>query len=242
MSQKKAGGPSAKKPAGPAKPAPAAAAVSTEPPKRVAFDRERLEAFILGRITLGEMEGIGKDLQYEMAKKGFRVLNEGKLDMARGIFRGLLALDPFDSYFHTALGAVLQREGKYPESDEAYSHAIQFNPYNSTAFANRGEVRLQLGRVMEAAEDIKKAVALDPKGKDPATLRARVLSVAISEVIRDNQQAILAELKKVQAKAPAKPGAVQKPPAGKGAPAAKPGAKPAAKPAAAKPAVPAKKK
>lgn len=230
MSQKKASGPSAKKTTPTAaKPDPAGTpGGQPKEPKIVAFDRQRLESFVMGYITMGEMEGIGKEVQYEMAQKGYRVLSEGKLNLAKDIFRGLLALDPYDSYFHTAYGATLQREGKYADAENAYSLALKFNPYNTTALANRGESRFQLGKVLEAAQDIKEAVRLDPNGKDPATLRARVLSMAIAGVIKENQQAIMDELEK--AKKSAKAGSVGKP------------SKTAAKPAPAKPAVAPKKK
>lgn len=240
MSQKKAAPPQKKPVAKAATPssssssskAPAAPAADA-PVQTVAFDRNRLEAFVLGRITLGEMEGIGKDTQYEMAKKGFKMIAEGKLDLARNIFKGLIALDPFDAYFHLAFGAVEQRAGNYDEADQAYTRSLKFNPASTTALANRGEVRFQLGKVLEAAQDLKDAIDRDPAGKDPATLRARVMLMAISEVITENQDTILAELKKSLPP----PGKGGKHAAGKG-PVGKAAAKPAPK---GKPA-PAKKK
>lgn len=195
--------------------------VSSGPPRTVAFDRNRLEAFVMGRITLGEMEGVQKDTQYEMAKKGFKMIAEGKLDLARAIFKGLIALDPFDSYFHMAFGAVEQRSGNYEDAEAAYTRALKFNAFNTTALANRGEVRFQMGKVLEAAQDIKEAIEKDPQGKDPATLRARVLSMAIAEVIRENQDVILSELKKAAPPAAAR-GAKGKPVPAKPAPKGKP--------------------
>ncbi|MBI5496263.1 MAG: hypothetical protein HY904_14670 [Deltaproteobacteria bacterium] len=199
MSQKKAAPPA--KAAAPAKAPPAAAKPAPKPAgpaKTVAYDPALIEGFIMGRITLGELEGIGKDIQYEMAKKGYAVLNQGRLEQAKVIFKGLLALDPYDSYFHTAHASCLQREGNYDEAEHAYTIALKFNPYNSAAYANRGEIRFQQGKVFEAAEDLKQAIVNDPKAKDPATVRARALSIAISEVIKQNQDVILAELKKAQ--------------------------------------------
>lgn len=199
----------------PPKPAPPAAAPKKSPPaqptknKTVAYDPRLLDAFLLGRLTLGELEGVGKDVQYKMAERGFAALSEGKLDMAKTIFKGLLALDPYDSYFHTAMASALQREGKYAEAEAQYTTALSFNPHNSTALANRGEIRFQTGKVVEAAEDLRRSVDEDPKGRDPASVRARVLLMAISETILENKDLILQELKNAQqnvaAKSPGKP-------------------------------------
>lgn len=235
MSQKKAEPPAARKPLTAAG-AKAAMAKKNQPQgeaKRVARDPAAVEGFILGQLTLGEMEGIGKDIQYQIAERGFKVLGQGKLDKAKDIFLGLLALDPYDSYFHTAYGSALQREGNYEKAEHHYTLALKYNPYNSAALANRGEIRFQSGRVLEAAGDLQAAIKNDPKGQDPATLRARALSLAISEVIKENEATILATLKKGKG---GKPGAPPARPTGKpGAPPPK-AAAPAAKPPVGKPA------
>lgn len=222
MSQKKVAPPVAKK--GPLTAAGARAAIASKKPsntenaKTVARAPAAVEGFILGQLTLGEMEGIGKDIQYQIAERGYKVLSQGKLDAAKKIFLGLLALDPYDSYFHTAYASSLQREGDYDKAEHHYTLALKYNPFNSAALANRGELKFQSGRVLDAAADLQAAIKNDPKGADPATLRARVLSIAISEVIKENKAAIMAQLKKAGNKPGAKPGG--KPGAGP----AKPGA------------------
>lgn len=141
----------------------------------VAYDPRMVEKFITGQITLGDLEGISKQSQLDMADVGYRYLEEGKLDLARDVFIGLCALDPFDAYFQTALGSIAQRSGNLDEAEARYSRALEINPFSPAALANRGEVRILKGMLVEAAEDLAGALKNDPDGNEPATQRARVM-------------------------------------------------------------------
>ena len=142
------------------------------------WNPERVQQFLAGQITLGDLEGISKPDQYKMAESGFRFLSEGKREKAKKVFEGLLALDPFDAYFHMALGSIAQQDGKLDDAEKSYSRALEINPFSAPALANRGEARLLLGRLADAMEDLAKAIQLDPEGKDPAVQRARGLAAA----------------------------------------------------------------
>ncbi|MFH1807772.1 MAG: tetratricopeptide repeat protein [Pseudomonadota bacterium] len=183
-------------------PAPAAAglgtAVASREPVTLAYDAALLNDFVLGNITLGELEGITKKVQYEIAERGFKLLNEGKLDQAERIFKGLITLDPFDSYFHTVLGSIHQRRDLKDEAIEEYSRALKVNPYNATALANRGEIFFQQGRVLEATQDIQSAIEFDPDCREPATVRCRVLAMALAKTIEENKDKILATMAKAK--------------------------------------------
>lgn len=168
--------------------APRGPAAPTPPPdaERVAWAPDALRAFLLGERTLGELQGISKEQQYEMAQVAFAHLEKGELATAQELFRALSALDPFDAYFHTALGSVAQRLGDLEGADESYTRALEINPYSPVAFAHRGEVRVQRGRLLEAASDLAEAGRLDPHGAEPATRRAQVIA---GEVLRQLQAA-----------------------------------------------------
>lgn len=156
-----------------------------EPPTlaegETAYNPQRVRAFLKGRITLGDLEGITKQEQYQMAEVGHSYLSSGKLDEAKTVFEGLVALDPFDAYFHTALGSVAQQQGDLEAADKRYTRALEINPYSVTAMAHRGEVRVTQGRLSEGTEDLIRAVQADPQGKDPAAVRAQ----ATLNVLRD---------------------------------------------------------
>lgn len=145
------------------------------------YPPQQLEAFLAGRITLGDLEGITKQEQYQMAEIGHNYLTSGKLDEAKTMFEGLLALDPFDAYFNTALGSIAQQQERLDDSEKLYSRALEINPFSCTAHGHRGEVRLQMGRLEEAIADLIKAVELDPKNEEPAAERARATLFALQE-------------------------------------------------------------
>ncbi|HRC85665.1 MAG TPA: hypothetical protein PK413_08660 [Thermoanaerobaculia bacterium] len=141
----------------------------------VAYNPKKLRDFVLGRITLGELEGIGKKAQYELAETGYAYLAENLLDKARRIFRGLALLDPYDAYFQLALGWIAQRENQLEEAEGYFSRSLEINPYSAPALAGRGEVRLRRGKLLEAAQDLTGAVREDPEVRQPATSRALAL-------------------------------------------------------------------
>lgn len=147
----------------------------------VAWDPELIERFIVGEITLGELEGIPKKAQYEYAEIGYRYLQQGNRQRAEKIFRGLSALDPYDAYFHTALGVIAQQEQDLDAAVAHYSRALEIHPRSPVARANRGEVLLQKGQLAKAVEDLTLAGQCDPKYEYESTRRARVLAKAVQE-------------------------------------------------------------
>ncbi|MBK6686543.1 MAG: tetratricopeptide repeat protein [Deltaproteobacteria bacterium] len=157
------------------KPAPISGTKKKAPPnaKKVGWDPRMVRRFLSGQITLGQLEEISKDEQYQMAKSGHRLLRQGKLDKAEKIFRGLLSLDPRDAYFHLALGSCAQRRGDAVAAEASYTASLKINPYSAHALANRGEVRLLLGRLVEGAQDLVGALEQDPELKLPPSRRAQ---------------------------------------------------------------------
>lgn len=144
-------------------------------PTELAWDPGRVRQFIIGEITLGELEGIDKAAQYKMAETGFQLLQQGKLDDAKKVFEGLLTLDPRDAYFHMVLGSIAQRRNQFEDAEKHYSRSLRINPYSPSALANRGEVRVELGRLLEGLDDLKQSVREDPGAREAATQRARAL-------------------------------------------------------------------
>lgn len=139
----------------------------------------------MGQITLGDLEGISKAQQYEMAKVGYAALVGGKLDTAKTVFEGLLALDPFDVYFLSALGSVAQQRNELEEAERRYSRALEINPYSPFALAHRGEVRLMQGKLEAAVDDLLRAIEEDPAGRDPGVQRARATLTILVQQIDD---------------------------------------------------------
>ncbi len=161
---------------------------SAEAPEKqkVPWDPKKLHQFMMGLITLGELEGISKDEQYEMAKAGHGYFQQAKLEDAKKVFTGLSALDPKDAYFHMMLGAIAQRAGEMERAEGAYNRALELNPFSAPALANRGEIRLLAGNLIEGAQDLLAAIKEDPHLEFEATRRAqatvRVVQQQLSEL------------------------------------------------------------
>jgi len=58
------------------------------------------------------------------------------------------------------------------------------DPSNVEAYANRGELLIQKGNFLQAAEDFKKAIDLDPDGENPVANRARALAAIVTAALK----------------------------------------------------------
>ena len=151
--------------------------------EKLLYTPARKEAFQKGEMNLRDYHAISGPEMLQMALIGFRLYEQGKYSEAKTIFSGLISLEPTESYYHTALGAVFLAEEDLDMARGYFDVAISLNPKEVAPYVNRGEVNLRDGKILEAAEDFAKAVELDPKFEDPLTQRARVLAAAALEMI-----------------------------------------------------------
>lgn len=68
--------------------------------------------FLTGDLTLAQIEGPTAEDLYQVADLGYDLAAEGKLEDARGIPEGLYCYNPFDAYFHAALGSMEMARGQ----------------------------------------------------------------------------------------------------------------------------------
>ena len=94
----------------------------------IGYDPKRVEQFVAGAITLAEIEGVSRAELLDISRTGHRLFLEGKLDLSRTMFRGLLALDPSDAYVHMMLGAIGQSRRDYVTAQRWYNSALKLNP------------------------------------------------------------------------------------------------------------------
>ncbi len=150
---------------------------------------ESVKAFLLGDLTLAQLEGVTADQLYSMADIGYDYLMEGRTEVARRIFEGLNGYNPMDPYFHSVLGSIYQRTGDHDRAILHYESAVQLYPHEIIWWTNLGETLLVKGNLLRhagksdeasallarAREALQKAMRLDPAGRNPSALRARVL-------------------------------------------------------------------
>lgn len=147
------------------------------------------EKLVTGQITISEAVGLNRKQLYAIARRGYQLMNSGKLEEARQIYAGLVAADPFDSVFHCHLGAIHWRMGEVEKAFEEYDASIRYNIANVDALAGRGELYLLKGEVKKGIEDLRKALENDPNAFRPATVRARALLVSLRQVASHKQAA-----------------------------------------------------
>jgi tetratricopeptide (TPR) repeat protein len=157
--------------------------------EQVLYTPDRVERWLKGELTLQQLTAVSGPEMLQMAIVGFRMYEQGRYAEAKMIFQGLVTLDPQESYFLTALGAVHLAEDDLDQAKTYLDRSIAVNPKELAAFVNRGEVALRQGKVLDAARDFMKAVELDPEAKDPLTMRAKVLASAALETLESAKQA-----------------------------------------------------
>ena len=115
---------------------------------------------------------------------GHNYFQSGKYNAARNIFEGIQVMDPLNPYPSAILGSMFQQEGKCEEAIASFTTSLQIYPEDIHTLTNRGECYLNLGKFPEAAEDLKKAITLDPDQKNPAANRARLLAALTLEGLK----------------------------------------------------------
>jgi tetratricopeptide (TPR) repeat protein len=146
---------------------------------------ELARRLVSGQITLAEFVGLKRETLYAIAEVGFQMLNSGRFEQAREIYRGLVAADPFDSVFHCHLAATHNRLGDLDTALAEYTASLRYNIANADALVGRGEIYLHQRKVAEAITDLRAAVEADPEGKKPSTVRARAILLALKEAAND---------------------------------------------------------
>lgn len=155
---------------------------------QVLYAPQRVDKWLQGEITPQELNAVSGPEMLEMAVIGFSMYEQGRYQEAKVVFQGLCTLDPGEGYYRTALGAVYLAEDELDAALRALNEAIDLNEKEIASWVNRGEVFLRQGKIIEAAQDFKRAVDLDPENKDPLSHRARILAGAALETMEQAQR------------------------------------------------------
>lgn len=157
---------------------------------------EAVQGFLLGDLTLAQLEGISAEEMYAVASLGHDLLEEGKVEEARKIFEGLNVYNPMDSYFHAILGSIYERQDRFEDAARHYKSAVELYPEDVNSWTGLGETLLRwcgalhaAGEVEKAAEAfegaveaLSKAIQTAPQDDDGAALRARALVSAAAAI------------------------------------------------------------
>jgi len=153
--------------------------------KEKLYSPERLEKYARGEIKLRDLHAISGPEMIYIAEMGYNLFQQGRYKDAKIIYDGLVALDPSIWYFHAALGAIQLEAKEAGLADEEFSldaalkhlnQALELNPKDIASCVNRAEVYLYQAKILDAVNDLKAAVEMDPEGTNEQGLRARRLA------------------------------------------------------------------
>ena len=146
---------------------------------------ERLEKYARGELSAEELGPLsGQEAMY-IAEMGYNLFQQGRYKEAKAIYDGLVASNPDIWYFHAALGAIQLEAKEAGFADEEFSlefahrnlsRALELNPRDIASCVNRAEVYLYQAKILEAVNDLKRAVEMDPEGTNEQGFRARRLA------------------------------------------------------------------
>jgi tetratricopeptide (TPR) repeat protein len=134
------------------------------------------EDWLRGRASLGAAAGWTPEEIRIVAELGYGLAEQGRNEEAITVFEGLAALAPATAYFQSALGALKLRTGDLQSALIHLNAALNSDPTDLSALANKGEVLMLLGRREDAMANLQGVLRLS-EGNDSEALavRARAL-------------------------------------------------------------------
>jgi tetratricopeptide (TPR) repeat protein len=100
---------------------------------------------------------------------------QGRLDDARVLLEGLIAIEPQIAFLRTSLGCVYLKMDRADEALAEFDAALALDEADVAAHAYAGELRLERDDNGMALAHLEAAIALDPEGRNAFANRARTL-------------------------------------------------------------------
>ncbi|MBI2066644.1 MAG: tetratricopeptide repeat protein [Deltaproteobacteria bacterium] len=157
-------------------------------PERRRYLVDLFYKFAQNRISLADLSRFPRKKLVRVAEIGYFKYKYGRYEEAKKIFETLVAIDHANHYYHTALGGVYQKLGRYVDAVVEYTRAHRLRPKDLCSYVNRGEIYLKHKNFRKAAEDFRAAIQLDPDGKNLWANRARSLVIALKRNLELRQR------------------------------------------------------
>ena len=119
-----------------------------------------LDKWSKGETSLRDIYGYTADELYGISTQGYTLLMEGKLEAAKSLFEGLVALDPKSDYYYRALGVIYHRLGDGERAIRQFGYAIRVQPADLISYVNRAEIYMQQKNFPLAQADLQKVIEL----------------------------------------------------------------------------------
>ena len=126
--------------------------------------KERLQKLVdqwsKGRVSLKQIVGLSEEELFAIASQGYFMFLQGKTEPARVIFEGLVAIDPRNSYYYRALGAIYWRLKEAPKALKQFTYAIRVAPREVSSYVNRAEIYVAEKQFDAARADLGAAIRM----------------------------------------------------------------------------------
>lgn len=152
------------------------------PKELVEIGGKRVVDFLKGEISWADMFNVPPKMVRDMVEYGYLQFQTGRYEEAERFFKMLTVLDWNNSYYHSMMGSILQRQKRFGEALAEYSEAIKLNPNDAVSLSNRGEIYMQHKLFDDAVADLDKAISLDPKKENKWANRARILKAQVEQI------------------------------------------------------------
>jgi tetratricopeptide (TPR) repeat protein len=120
---------------------------------------------------------------YAIADLAYTLYEQGRYKDSQVLCEGLVMGNPHHAYFHTLLAGVYEKQNLTDKAIDEYNVSIFLDPKGISALVNRADLLLKKGRVQQAVEDLRNAMALDPKSETPSGTRARALAAVTAAIM-----------------------------------------------------------
>ncbi|MDX2015987.1 MAG: hypothetical protein SFW67_37680 [Myxococcaceae bacterium] len=142
----------------------------------VPYHPAHLAEFVKGDRTLAELIKMPRAKLKALAAKGYQLLAADQVDRAVEFFRGLVALDPYSAWNHTALGVALLRSDAKADAEKHLRRALVINPRAVDTRVTLAELLLgSKGREAEGVAELEHVVRENIGSNDSLVVRARML-------------------------------------------------------------------
>jgi tetratricopeptide (TPR) repeat protein len=128
----------------------------------LAYHRQKLNRLLQGDPRA--LVGLSSRELMEVAALGHGLYEQGRLEEARVVFEGLVAMELREAFPYTVLGAIYLSAGDAGRALALFEAALALDGDDPAALCYRGEIRLQLGQRAKGLLDLRRAVAVDTPG------------------------------------------------------------------------------
>jgi two-component system chemotaxis response regulator CheY len=118
------------------------------------------------------------DRQHQL---GEALLETGDAEGAEKAFKAALNLDPTKTHLFNRLGITQRRQGKYQDAERYFLKAVEATGDDENLFYNLSRVYLDMNQPEQAAEYLRKALAINSEFTEAAKLLAKLQTPASRE-------------------------------------------------------------